>query len=100
MDIGIPIPPNAHAAAVLIITGLALFIFSRDRIPIETSSFVILIALAVGFELFPYTADGELLHAVDFFHGFGHEALVAVCALMIAGQGIDSSIRIEERNLQ
>ena len=24
----------------------------------------------------------------DFFRGFGHEALVAVCALMIAGQGI------------
>jgi di/tricarboxylate transporter len=25
---------------------------------------------------------------VEFFQGFGHEALVAVCALMIAGQGI------------
>ncbi len=29
-----------------------------------------------------------MLHAVDFFHGFGHEALVAVCALMIAGHGL------------
>jgi len=28
------------------------------------------------------------LHAVDFFSGFGHEALIAVCALMMAGQGL------------
>ena len=30
----------------------------------------------------------EHLEAVDFFSGFGHEALVAVCALMIAGNGL------------
>jgi hypothetical protein len=48
----------------------------------------VLIGLAVGFEVFPFQVGGGVLHAVDFFHGFGHEALVAVCALMIAGQGI------------
>ncbi len=31
---------------------------------------------------------GRFCNPDIFFHGFGHEALVAVCALMIAGQGV------------
>jgi len=85
---GLPPPPNAHAVAVLFLTVFALILFTREKIPLESSSFLVLIALAVGFELFPFQVDGRVLHAVDFFQGFGHEALVAVCALMIAGQGI------------
>jgi len=85
---GLPLPPNAHALAVLLLTVLALILFTREKIPLESSSFLVLIVLALGFELFPFRTDGSVFHAVDFFHGFGHEALVAVCALMIAGQGI------------
>ena len=84
----LPPPPNAHALAVLILAVVALALFTREKIPLESSSFLVLIGLAVGFELFPFHVDGGVLHAVDFFRGFGHEALVAVCALMIAGQGI------------
>ena len=85
----IPLPPNAHAVAVLLLTGLALVLFSREKLPLETSSLVILVCLAVGFEVFPFTDDtGRVFRAVDFFLGFGNEALVAVCALMVAGQGI------------
>ncbi len=84
----LPPLPNAHALAVMLLTAIALILFTRGKIPLESSSFLILIALAVGFELFPFQKDGSVLHAVDFFHGFGHEALVAVCALMIAGHGI------------
>jgi len=67
---------------------VALFLFTRERIPLETSSLAVLALLATGFELFPYTHNGVQLHAIDFFKGFGHEALIAVCALMIAGQGL------------
>ena len=80
--------PDAHAMAVLALIVLAFYLFTRERIPMESSSLFVLAVLAVGFELLPYEADGKTLHAVDFFTGFGHEALVAVCALMIAGQGI------------
>jgi len=38
--------------------------------------------------LFPYTHDGQTLHAIDFFSGFGHEALVAVTALMVIGHSL------------
>lgn len=84
----LPPLPNSHALAVMLLTAVALFLFTRDKIPLESSSFMILVGLAVGFEFFPFQSGGHELHAVDFFHGFGHEALVAVCALMIAGQGV------------
>lgn len=78
--------PNAHALAVLFLVLLALVLFSRDRIPLETSSLVVLALLTVGFELFPFeSADGRQLSAQDFFQGFGHQALIAVSALMILG---------------
>lgn len=80
--------PNVHAPAVMVITLLALILFTREKIPIESSSLTVLIVLTVGFELFPFDANGQTVHAADFFSGFGHEALVAVCALMIAGHGL------------
>ncbi|CAB1078401.1 TrkA-C domain protein [Olavius algarvensis Delta 1 endosymbiont] len=84
----LPPPPNIHATAVLALTLLALILFTREKIPLESSSFLVLVSLTVGFEIFPFQSEAGVLHAVDFFRGFGHEALVAVCALMIAGQGI------------
>ena len=86
-----PIPPlpDLHALAILSLTVIALYLFTRPGIPLETSSLFVLVAVTLGFAIFPYTsAQGETLHAVDFFRGFGHEALVAVAALMIAGQSL------------
>ncbi len=80
--------PNYHALAVLVLTVIALYLFKRDDIPLETSSMAVLCVLAVSFEIFPYQDNGQSLHAKDFFLGFGHEALIAVCALMVAGQGL------------
>jgi di/tricarboxylate transporter len=84
MEIAAVAEPSLHAFATLALTGGALFLFTRERIPLETSSLFILVALTVGFSLFPL--DG--LKPVSLFAGFGHEALVAVCALMVAGQGL------------
>ncbi|MCW8881562.1 MAG: SLC13 family permease, partial [Sedimenticola sp.] len=83
-----PALPDAHGLAVLLLVVVALALFTRERVPLETSSLVVLVLLTVGFEIFPYVSDGVQLHAIDFFRGFGHEALIAVCALMIAGQGL------------
>lgn len=43
-----PEAPNIHAISVLVVTGVALVLFSRDRIPPETSSFLVLVALTRG----------------------------------------------------
>lgn len=84
----LPLPPNPHTVFVLVLTVTALVLFSREKIPLESSSLFILVTLSVGFEIFPYYEGDTVLHAIDFFSGFGNEALIAVCALMIAGQGI------------
>ena len=69
----LPVPPNVHAMVVIFTTVIALLLFTRKKIPLETSSFIILIGLAVGFEIFPFRSEGKALNAVDFFHGFGHD---------------------------
>jgi hypothetical protein len=33
--------PNLHALLILILTGVALFLFSRERLPLETSSLIL-----------------------------------------------------------
>ncbi len=83
-----PVLPEPHALAVIVLTVVALYLFTRESIPLESSSLAVIAVLAAGFELFPMTDGDDTLHAEAFFHGFGHEALVAVCALMIAGQGL------------
>ncbi|MBW9257550.1 MAG: SLC13 family permease [Candidatus Thiodiazotropha sp. (ex. Lucinisca nassula)] len=86
---------NSHMLAVLMLTGLALVLFSREKIPMESSALVILTLLALGFELFPYQGSAGRVHSIEFFKGFGHEALIAVCALMVAGHGLVRSGALE-----
>jgi len=84
--------PDPHAIAVLLLVVAAFFLFTREKISLETSSLLILIALVLGFEIFPYhDREGNLLHAGDFFSGFGHEALITICALMIMGKAIETT---------
>jgi di/tricarboxylate transporter len=86
------ITPDAHGLAVLVLTALALFLFTRDNIPLESSSLAILIILVVGFQLVPYEKAGEtILGPLDFFAGFGNEALVAICALMMVGKALETT---------
>ena len=86
------ITPDAHGLAVLALTVIALFLFTRDNIALESSSLAILILLIAGFALFPYeTAGGLPLGPVQFFAGFGNEALVAICALMMVGKALETT---------
>ncbi len=88
----LPITPDAHGIAVLILTVVALFLFTRDKIPLESSSLAILSVLVVGFAIYPYQQDGvTVLGPVDFFAGFGNEALVAICALMMVGKALETT---------
>ena len=87
--------PNMHALAVMIMIVVALILFTRENIPLETTSLVVLVVMATGFQLFPFEADGQVLSPSDFFLGFGNRALIAVSALMIVGQGLISTGSLE-----
>lgn len=80
--------PNSHALAVMILIVVALVLFTRESIPLQTTSLLVLVSLTVGFTLFPYVSEGKTLQPSDFFLGFGHKALIAVSGLMIVGQGL------------
>ena len=82
-------PLNEHAIWTMALTALALILFTRERLPLETTSLFVIVTLTVGFTLFPfYDTNGEALQPTTFFTGFGHEALIAVCGLMVAGYSI------------
>ncbi|MDG2376776.1 MAG: SLC13 family permease [Woeseiaceae bacterium] len=85
------VTPDIHGIAVLLLTVVALFLFTRDWLPLETSSLAILIILTAGFQLFPYETGGEPMGPVQFFEGFGNEALITICALMIVGKAMETT---------
>jgi di/tricarboxylate transporter len=87
----LPTPPDSHAVFVLLLTGFALYLFTRDRLPLEASGLAVLIILVVAFQLFPYQTDGRRLEPASFLAGFGHEALITVSALMIIGKGLETT---------
>jgi di/tricarboxylate transporter len=80
--------PEPHAIAVMILTVIALYLFSREYIRIETSALLVVAILAIGFSIAPYGEGEQELDPIQFFAGFGNEALIAICALMMASRGL------------
>ena len=83
--------PDLHTIFVLLVTVFALYLFTRDRLPLEASGLTILIILVVFFEVFQYAPAGNSLGATRLLSGFGNEALVTVCALMVIGKGMETT---------
>ena len=86
-----PTLPDPHAIFSLLVTALALYAFTRDNVPLEASALAVLIVLIVVFQLFPYEANGRELVPARFLEGFGNEALITICALMIVGKGLETT---------
>jgi di/tricarboxylate transporter len=85
-----PPPPDPHGIAIMLLAVVALFLFSRDQIPMETSALVVLGILIVGFEVFPYVSPtGQTLTTAGFLAGFGNSALITIMALLICTRGLE-----------
>lgn len=85
------ISPDAHGIAVVILIVTALYLFSRDRLPLESSSLAVIITLILGFHLFPYDVDGARVEPAQFLLGFGNEALIAICSLIVIGKALETT---------
>ena len=83
--------PDAHGIAVIVLIVTALILFTRDWLPLESSSLAVIIVLILGFHLFPYEVDGVALDPAQFLLGFGNEALVAICSLIIIGKALETT---------
>ncbi len=80
--------PSYHAIGAMVVT-IAMFIgFARGRLSTEIVSLLTIAVIAVGLYFFPLPhtqpTDGLALA----FSGFGHYALITICALMIMGRGL------------
>jgi len=73
------VPPEPHAIAVLALLAVAFALFASEKLPVEATSLLVPVLLALGFQLFP----DPRVAATDFFLGFGHEARVAICAIVV-----------------
>ncbi len=80
--------PHAIAAILLSIGALALF--SRNEIPLEYSCIGILTAVVLLFEVFPFGDPGDVSGAT-FLRGFGNEALITICLLLVLAKGVEIS---------
>lgn len=77
-----------HGIAVLVLMVTVFGLYIWDRYAITSVSFALLAALVLLFSLFPYAPGGVPFDPYAFFMGFGHPALVAICALMILGHAL------------
>ncbi|MEM7778764.1 MAG: SLC13 family permease [Pseudomonadota bacterium] len=90
--------PSYHAMAAMALTILMFVEFVRGRLSIEIVSLLTIAVIAVGLYFFPLetlnpeTGLMETAKPTDglalAFGGFGHYALITICALMIMGRGL------------
>jgi di/tricarboxylate transporter len=80
--------PSIHAAAAILIAVLTFWFFARGRVRVELVCLVLIAILALLFYAFPMRQEGAYSGMEVAFGGFGHEALVAICCLMILGRGL------------
>lgn len=80
--------PSYHALAAMLVT-LAMFIaFARGRMAVEIISLLTIAVIAVGLYFFPLPGTDATEGLQLAFTGFGHYALITICALMIMGRGL------------
>lgn len=80
--------PNGHALASILLASFMFYGFASGRARVEIISLITIGVIALGLYFFPLPgaapADGLALA----FGGFGHHALITICALMILGRGL------------
>ncbi len=80
--------PSYHAAAAMALT-IAMFVaFARGRIKTEIVSLVTIAIIALGLYFWPLDSIDRNAGLAVAFSGFGHPALITICALMIMGRGL------------
>ncbi len=84
----LPELPSPHAGFALLLTLAAFVAFATARLRIELICLILIAVMALGFYLFPLVPPGRLSGLEIAFGGFSHEALIAICCLMILGRGL------------
>lgn len=86
-----------HMWASFLVIFFAMAAYATERISIEITSLLVLVALLLLFSLIPYLdAEGtRLLDSGDILAGFGNPALITIMALLVMAQGLFQSGALE-----
>ncbi len=80
--------PSYHAIAAMALTVWMFVEFVRGRMSIEIVSLLTIAIIAVGLYFYPLEGTRPIDGLALAFGGFGHYALITICALMIMGRGL------------
>ncbi|WP_338068059.1 SLC13 family permease [Croceicoccus ponticola] len=80
--------PSLHALAAMILTISMFVAFARGRVATEIVSLVTIALIALGLYFFPLDGQHQTDGLALAFSGFGHPALITICALMVMGRGL------------
>ncbi|MHA7818169.1 MAG: SLC13 family permease [Erythrobacter sp.] len=80
--------PSYHAMAAMAVTVWMFIEFVRGKMSIEIVSLLTIAVIAVGLYFYPIEGSRPIDGLALAFGGFGHYALITICALMIMGRGL------------
>ena len=89
------IPPAPHAAAAILLTIAMFYGFVSGRARLEIISLATITAIALGLFFFPLPTQTPYDGLGIAFEGFGHPALITICALMVLGRGLVTTGALE-----
>lgn len=80
--------PSPHAAASILLASGMFYGFATGKARVEIISLLVIGLIALGLYFFPLPGAAPKDGLVLAFEGFGHHALITICALMILGRGL------------
>lgn len=80
--------PSPHAIGAILLTVAMFYGFVSGRARIEIISLMTISAIALGLYFAPLPGQGPTDGLKLAFAGFGHYALITICALMVLGRGL------------
>lgn len=82
------IAPSLHASAAILLTIAMFYGFASGRLKVEIISLLTISIIALGLYSFPLDGQRPTDGLKLAFEGFGHYALITICALMVMGRGL------------
>ena len=80
--------PSLHGFASILVAAAMFYGFASGRARVEIISLLTIGVIALGLYFFPLPGTAPQDGLALAFGGFGHHALITICALMILGRGL------------
>lgn len=87
--------PSPHAIGAMLLTVAMFYGFVSGRARVEIISLLTISAIALGLYSFPLPGQAPTDGLKLAFEGFGHYALITICALMVLGRGLVTTGALE-----